>query len=194
MNPTRQPTLAEEQARIDAARDYYLAHGGSIEVLPSFQYVPKPTKLDAGKEPPAPQPKTPRIKTEAELRAIRDRQVIEARARQVERVREAAKTMNQSQAAEALQLSRRTLAGIARAHGFEFAPQVRTAPKNRPDVAGDSAMAERVIALRDVGLSRRQVRSHLGLAHVQLNRILEAHGIDFPLTTKGRPCGDFRRK
>lgn len=46
MNPTRQPTLAEAQARIDAARDYYLSQGKTMFVIETPEREPHRPRKD----------------------------------------------------------------------------------------------------------------------------------------------------
>lgn len=46
MNESRPLTLQQEQARIDAARDYYLSHGGQVQVLASYEFKPGPARKD----------------------------------------------------------------------------------------------------------------------------------------------------
>jgi len=46
MNPGRPLTLEQEQARIDAARDFFLSQGGSVKSLQSFEFKPLPARAD----------------------------------------------------------------------------------------------------------------------------------------------------
>lgn len=47
MNNGRPSTLQQEQARIDAARDFYLSRGKSVQVLAPFEFKPAPPRRTA---------------------------------------------------------------------------------------------------------------------------------------------------
>ncbi len=46
MNASRPLTLQQEQARIDAAREAFIARGKSVKVLVSFEFKPAPARKD----------------------------------------------------------------------------------------------------------------------------------------------------
>ena len=46
MNASRTLTLQQEQARIDAAREAFIARGKTVQILESFQFKPAPARKE----------------------------------------------------------------------------------------------------------------------------------------------------
>lgn len=93
----------------------------------------------------------------------------------LEKVREAAKTMYVSQAAEHLGMGRWALGRLADNAGIQFqrAPVV-------VDRSNDATDVERVKAAIGEGLSRTAVSRTMGIRKARLDRICDEYGIDFP--------------
>jgi predicted DNA-binding protein (UPF0251 family) len=160
MNASRPLTLQQEQARIDAARDFYLSRGGQVQVLASYEFKPIPPRNH-----PAP-PEKPESSDEAKA----EREAM---------LRELAKTMTYAQAKEKTGLSVSTLHRAAMAGGFQF--QLNVQHRGRaPDPEGDAKKCERLIALRDIGLTRHQVAKQMGIGRSQFERLIDQYYIDFP--------------
>jgi hypothetical protein len=61
--------------------------------------------------------------------------------------------------------------------GFKFKRRYTT---NQGHKATDGPMVERIIALRDVGLSRSKVMKQIGMSYEKFHRLLKDYSIDFP--------------
>lgn len=70
MNASSPLTLQEEQARIDAAREAFIARGKAVQVLESFQFKPTPARKNAI-DPETILKRRPKAMTRAERLALR---------------------------------------------------------------------------------------------------------------------------
>lgn len=168
---------------LEAAQAAFLQSGGRIIVLESFEYVPYRAHRDleavkAPREPVAPSRISLRLKRITEARKL-------------------AESMTYAQAMEASGLSRSVLDKLAQEGGFTFrrdSTKGRACPGNgKIDPVADKKLAERIIAIRDIGVNRAQAQLHLKISDKKFNRVLRDHGIDYPKAKpsyshgKGRP-------
>lgn len=158
----------ERQAQLEAAKAAFFAAGNQIVELAGFTYKPLPFRKH-----PEPSSKIPKcIQQGARQQRSKERAVL---------IAEMAKTMTCQEVSEALGVPKNTLWTMSKREGFTFVPGCqgrRKTPYN--DDAADAKLAERITALRDVGLSRRQAQKHIGIGESVLIRIIKTYCIDFP--------------
>ncbi|ORL69500.1 hypothetical protein B7H19_11290 [Pseudomonas putida] len=159
---------------LEAAQAAFFASGGQIIVLEGFQYVPFRQRHH-------PEPKPKRVKPVKQERGSERKSRAKARTAQVE---ELAKTMTCGEVAKLLGETKTALWGVAARGGFRFfSPPKPTRPekvKAEPSQE-DRDLADKIIALRDSGMSRWGVTLELGIGNCRFARILAAFDIDFPL-------------
>lgn len=98
-----------------------------------------------------------------------------------------AKTMTCREVSQKLGIPQNTLWTMSQREDFTFAPGCQGKRKTPyTDPVADAKLAERITALRDVGLTRHQVEKKIGIGNGTLVRILKAFDIDFP------KCGERR--
>ncbi|MGR6617680.1 MULTISPECIES: hypothetical protein [Pseudomonas] len=166
----------------------YLASGGQIEEAAPIGYKPKPITY-SNQMPPAPKPFV-RRKVEA---APQPYAPINARAdkrtKMIEKVAELAPTHTQRQVAELLHVSRRTLCGITQEFGIKFKKAVRGGnqdPERQKQMEErDAKFAERIRAFLELGITRRQCCGRLAISNKAFERIIAAHGINYPKARQG---------
>lgn len=163
-----------QQLNLEAAQAAFLQSGGQIIVLEGFEYVPHRAHRDL-EEVKAPREKAAPSK-------------ISLRLQRIAQLRKLSETMTYAQASEATGFSRSVLDKAAQEGGFAFK---RESMKGRPgsgngkiDPVADKKLAERIIAIRDIGVNRAQAQLHLKISDKKFNRVLRDHGIDYP---KARP-------
>lgn len=109
--------------------------------------------------------------------------------KQIEKIREMAPTHTQAEVFEALDISRRTLYGIAQDHNLTFKRRVRLRSggegRNKHLDERDAKFAEWTRAFLELGINRRQACGRLGIANKTFERILAKHGIDYPKARRG---------
>ncbi|MGN7901429.1 hypothetical protein ACTJJT_00970 [Pseudomonas sp. 22373] len=159
---------------LEAAKAAFFASGGQLVVLEGFEYVPFRQRKH-----PEPKPKRPKpVKQE---RGGERKSRAKARTAQVE---ELAKTMTCGEVAKLLGETKTALWGVAARGGFRFfSPPKPARPekvKAEPSQE-DRDLADKIIALRDSGMSRWGVTLELGIGNCRFTRILATFDIDFPL-------------
>ncbi|APO81612.1 hypothetical protein [Pseudomonas putida] len=159
---------------LEAAQAAFFASGGKIIVLDGYQYVPFPQRKH-------PEPK-PKVKREPDKQSVHQKNA-QARAGMVA---ELAETMTCREAALMLKVSQDSLWRMAKSYGFTFvtAPRGRVFEKQYDDEA-DAKLAERITALRDIGVSKNQAAKHMKIGHSTMSRIINKFGIDFPPSKRG---------
>ena len=159
---------------LEAAKAAFFASGGRIIVLEGFQYVPFRQRHH-------PEPKPKRAKPVKQGRGGERKSRAKARTAQVE---ELAKNMTCGEVAKLLGETKTALWGVAARGGFRFfSPPKPARPekvKAEPSQE-DRDLADKIIALRDSGMSRWGVTLELGIGNCRFTRILAAFDIDFPL-------------
>ncbi|KAA0995494.1 hypothetical protein FQ192_10675 [Pseudomonas sp. ANT_J12] len=166
----------------------YLAAGGHIEEAAPIGYKPKPI-IYSNQMPPAPKPFIRRRVEAAPLPLDRDDIREQARLKLLEKMRQLSKTHTQTQAAEALSMSRQNLSKIASANGIDFKNTGRGGARGAAYKAGlearDAKIAERIRAFLELGVTRRQCCGRLAIGNKAFERIITAHGIDYPKARRG---------
>ncbi|WP_409303007.1 hypothetical protein [Pseudomonas sp. KCJK8993] len=185
-------SLVEQQRPISnelaAQVEQYLAAGGKIEEAQPFNYKPKPITY-SNQMPPSPKPfvrrrvePVPRPSVPLDTRAIERHTLIE-------RVRELASDHPRCEVAMMLGVDRRTVSKIGKEFGITFKAPARGGALNlahkQVDEARDAKLAERIKAFLELGISRRQCCGKLAIGAKAFERIVAAHGIDYPKLRQG---------
>ena len=168
--------------------EQYLAAGGQIEEAAPIGYKPKPITY-SNQMPPAPKPFV-RRRVEAVLlpyAPINAR--AEKRTKLIEKVAELAANHTQSEVAQLLKVSRRTLCGITQEFGIKFKKAVRGGnqdPERQKQMEErDAQFAIRIRAFMELGVTRRKCCGKLAISNKAFERIIAAHGIDYPKAQRG---------
>ena len=165
----------------------FLASGGQIKVAEPIGYKPKPI-ISSNQIPPAPKPFVRRRVEAAPVPAplsIRE----EKRRMKADQVIALAATHTQTEVAQALSIGRRTLLSMSQEYGFQFKKATRggtnDAHRQEQVRARDAKYAERIRALLELGITRRQCCGRLAIGNKAFERIIKAHGIDYPKAHQG---------
>ncbi len=166
----------------------FVASGGEIEVAPPTGYKPKPITY-SNQMPPAPKPFV-RRKAEADALPLdKDDIRTQARLKLVEQIRQLGVTHTQTEVAAALGVSRRLIYNHAARYDITFkAPNrggARNLVHNVIDTERDAKFAERIRAFMELGISRRKCCGKLAIGSKAFERIIAAHGIDYPKARQG---------
>lgn len=171
-----------------AAVEQFIAAGGQIEEGPASGYIPKPITY-SNQMPPAPKPFVRRRVESAPLPYAPINARAEKRTKLIEKVAELAATHTQSEIAQLLKVSRRTLCGITQEFGIKFKKAVRGGnqdPERQKQMEErDAKFAERIRAFLELGITRRQCCGRLAISNKTFERIIAAHGIDYPKARQG---------
>lgn len=161
-------------AQLNASIDSFFGSGGAVEVLPGAGYVP---------------PRPRRETAPVEVSAAAEKQV-SARQKRLDEIRELAKTMTYKEAMAHTGLSQSALVRAASRGQFKFKRDpnygMSNYGKKLSDPAEDREKAERIIAYRNVGMTRADVVRALEISYKQLGRIVREFEIDFPTTAEKR--------
>ena len=165
----------------------FLASGGQIKVAEPIGYKPKPITY-SNQVPPTPKPFVRRRVEAAPVPAplsIRE----EKRRTKVDQVIALATTNTQTEVAQALSIGRRTLLSMSQEYGFKFKKATRgganDAHRQEQVRARDAKYAERIRAFLELGITRRQCCGKLAIGNKAFERIIAAHGIDYPKARQG---------
>lgn len=173
---------------IAARTALFLATGGRIEEGPASGYVPKPITYKT-QMPPAPKPFVRRRVEAVPLPLDREDVREQARLKLVEHMRQLSATHTQTEAAAALGISRRNVYKHATMNDITFKKPERGGANNnyRRDQMGerDAKYAERIRAFLELGITRRQCCGKLAINNKAFERIIAAHGIDYPKARRG---------
>ena len=181
--------LRPKSNELAAQVEQYLAAGGKIEEAEPYNYKPKPISY-SNQMPPAPKPFVRRRveETPPPPTAFDARQ--QARERLVNQVRELSSTHTQVEVAAAVGISRKAIYNIAKEHDITFQCPTRgganDALRKEQADARDAKYAERIRAFLELGISRRQCCGKLAIGNKAFERIIAAHGIDYPKARQGR--------
>lgn len=166
----------------------FLATGGKIDEAPPLGYKPKPI-THSNQMPPAPKPFIRRRIEAAPLPLARSDVRDQERLQLVERVRELAASHPKIEVAAELGIDRRTVSNIGQEHGITFKAPTRGGARNlvhnQVDEAKDARLAERIRAFLELGITRRQCCGRLAISNKAFERIIAAHGIDYPKARQG---------
>jgi len=181
--------LRPKSNELAAQIEQYLAAGGKIEEAEPYNYKPKPISY-SNQMPPAPKPFV-RRRVEAPPpppTAFDARQ--QARERLIDQVRGLSSTHTQVEVAAAVGISRKAIYNIAKEHDITFQRPTRgganDALRKEQADARDAKYAERIRAFMELGISRRQCCGKLAIGNKAFERIVTAHGIDYPKARQGR--------
>ena len=166
----------------------FLASGGQIKVAEPIGYKPKPISY-RNQMPPAPKPFV-RRRVEAPPpppTAFDARQ--QAREKLVDQVRGLSSTHTQVEVAAAVGISRKAIYNIAKEHDITFQRPTRGGANDSARLeqvaARDARLAERIRAFLELGITRRQCCGRLAIGNKAFERIIKAHGIDYPKAHQG---------
>lgn len=166
----------------------FLASGGQIKVAEPIGYKPKPISY-SNQMPPAQKPFV-RRRVEAPPpppTAFDARQ--QAREKLVDQVRGLSSTHTQVEVAAAVGISRKAIYNIAKEHGITFQRPTRGGANDSARLeqvaARDARLAERIMAFLELGITRRQCCGRLAIGNKAFERIIKAHGIDYPKAHQG---------
>ena len=166
----------------------FVASGGEIEVAPPTGYKPKPITY-SNQMPPAPKPFVRRRVEAAPLPLDKDDIRTQARLKLVEQIRQLGVTHTQTEVAAALGVSRRLIYNHAARYDITFKAPTRGGARNLAhntvDKERDAKYTERIRAFMELGISRRQCCGKLAIGSKAFERIIAAHGIDYPKARRG---------
>lgn len=181
--------LRPAQEELAAQIAEFVAAGGRIEEGPASGYIHKPITY-SNQMPPAPKPFVRRRVEAAPLPYAPINARADKRTKMIEKVAELAPTHTQRQVAELLHVSRRTLCGITQEFGIKFKKAVRGGnqdPERQKQMEErDAKFAERIRAFLGLGITRRQCCGRLAISNKAFERIIAAHGIDYPKARQGK--------
>lgn len=181
LNPQRHELALLQQA--------FLNKGGTIQVLEGPTFEPPPPRHEPPPSVKAAKPKREPPKQnwldkmaqrdlEREERAAKREQ---EKAELMDRVRKLAETSTYIQAELQTGLARRTLQRLAVEGGFKFQPAINNRRPQRASEADDKKNAERIMAFKEIGLSRYQAMARIGITHKTFSRLLLKFEIDYPV-------------
>jgi len=167
---------AEILAKLNASIDCFFGNGGSAQTLPAAGYVPRRPRREPERGPgPIAEP-------------IDKREA--ARQKRIAEIRELAKTMTYKEAMAHSGLAQSTLVRAAAQGNFKFQRDpnygMTNLDKKLSDPVEDRSKAEKIIAYRNVGMSRADVVRELQISFKQLGRLLREFEIDFPTIAEKR--------
>lgn len=166
----------------------FLEAGGKIEEGPASGYIPKPITYST-QMPPAPKAFVRRRAEAPNLPLDNDDIRTQARLKLVEQIRQLGVTHTQTEVAAAMGVSRRMIYNHAARHDITFKAPTRGGARNllrkEVDEGRDAKLAERIRAFLELGISRRQCCGKLAIGNKAFERIIAAHGIDYPKARKG---------
>ncbi|QEY62512.1 hypothetical protein FXN65_10650 [Metapseudomonas lalkuanensis] len=155
--------------------EQFLAAGGRIHDLGETETAPMPLRREI-----EPAPKASKKARNIPPKEYMDREGRrEAKRKELApQVRELAKTLNISQIAARLGVSRRMLDTIGRDFQITFKP----APTGAQLAAmeRDRVLADRLLAFIAIGLTKRQACMRSGMGYKIFNRVCKAYGLQFP--------------
>lgn len=175
MNGSPTPDQRESVlAQLNASIDSFFAKGGAVQELPGGEYVPHRPHRDlevirASAEPKGEAAMTRREKMIAEVRGL-------------------AKTMCCAEVMAHTGLSQSTLHRAAADGGFHFKPNPNRGKGNLGRKLGDpeqdKALAERIIAARDAGVTMAEAIRRMGISYKLIHRIMDDFSINYPTTAE----------
>ena len=166
----------------------FLASGGQIEEAAPIGYKPKPITY-SNQMPPAPKPFVRRRVESSPLPLDKDDIRTQERLKLAEQIRQLGVTHTQTEVAATIGVSRRLIYNYAARYDITFKPPTRGGARNlvhnTVDKERDAKFAERIKAFKDLGISRRQCCGNLAIGNKAFERIIAAHGIDYPKARRG---------
>lgn len=180
--------LRPKSNELAAQVERWVAAGGKIEEAEPYNYKPRPITY-SNQMPPAPKPFVRRRVEAPPPPPLTLDPLQQARAMLVDQVRRLSSTHTQVEVAAAVGVSRKTIYNIAKEHGITFQRPARgganDALRKEQADARDAKYAERIRAFMELGITRRQCCGKLAIGNKAFERIIAAHGIDYPKARKG---------
>lgn len=180
--------LRPAQEELAAQVAEFVAGGGRIEEGPASGYIPKPITY-SNLMPPAPKPFVRRKIEVAPLPLDKTDIRTQDRLNMAEQIRQLGLTLTQTQVAAELGVSRRLIYNYAARYDITFKAPTRGGARNlvrkEVDEARDAKLAERIRAFLELGITRRQCCGKLAIGNKAFERIIAAHGIDYPKARRG---------
>ncbi|WP_315336248.1 hypothetical protein [Pseudomonas grimontii] len=165
----------------------FVAAGGEIEEVEPPP-PPKPVEY-VPQLPPAPKPFVRRRVEASPLPLDKEDIRTQGRLKLVEQIRQLGITHTQTEVAAALGVSRRLIYNHAARYDITFKAPTRGGARNlvhnTVDKERDAKYAERIRAFMELGISRRQCCGKLAIGNKAFERIIAAHGIDYPKARQG---------
>lgn len=163
------------QAQLEAAKVAFFSSGGRVDVIETKFYEPRPARIEAPVASPA----------------------LVFRSGNWSRMREMAKTMSKDQTILVTGLTRRQLTQLEKDGGFTFRltpSEMRVAEGVKQRLAAveaakeqrDRLLAERIAALRAIGLTSRQIARQLKVSESGLNKIMQRTGLNSAAQRAGK--------
>ncbi|WP_053183594.1 hypothetical protein [Pseudomonas thivervalensis] len=181
--------LNPQRHKLALLQEAFLNKGGTIQVLEGPTFEPPPPRHEPPPSMKAAKPKRePPKQNWLDKMAQRDLEREERAAKRelekselMDRVRKLAETATYIQAELQTGLARRTLQRLAVEGGFKFQPAINNRRPQRASEAYDKKNAERIMAFKEIGLSRYQAMSRIGITHKTFSRLLLKFEIDYPI-------------
>lgn len=151
--------------------DSFFAAGGTIFQAPPPTYSPRPLVEVAPRDEAAER------QYQSARQVARDKQVF------ADKVREMAKSMTQKDIVDALGVSRKVLFALGQKHGFVFKFGRTSAPKTtgpKTDRSQDMVRVERIMAFKEIGLTRAQAARQLEVNDKLFIRLITEYDVDYP--------------
>ncbi|NWD65767.1 hypothetical protein [Pseudomonas sp. IPO3774] len=165
----------------------FVAAGGEIEIAEPPP-PPKPV-VYVPQEPPAPKPFVRRRVEASPLPLDKDDIRTQERLKLAEQIRQLGVTLTQTEVAATIGVSRRLIYNYAARYDITFKAPTRGGARNlvhnTVDEERDAKFAERIKAFKELGISRRQCCGKLAIGNKAFERIIAAHGIDYPKARRG---------
>lgn len=168
----RRPSVDLMTAQVEA----FVASGGKIQQAPPSLRIERPIILCAPRD------------EAADLKYKSARQAADEKQAFVDKIREMAKTMTQKDIVDATGVGRKVLIAMGQKHGFAF----RFGRESQPSPAGslidrtrDAGRVERILAFKEIGLTRAQTIRKLEISEKLLHRLLTENDIDYPKQVSG---------
>lgn len=174
----------------------WIGKGGTIEVLAGPSFQPPPKRYEPPSTPKAPRQEKVAATDTAYMDKITKRdmereervaQRAKEKAEHIERIRKLAETMTYAQAVEKTGIARRSLQRLAVESGFQFQAAENGSNPRKARITDEQAAkyAERIRSFKEIGLTRNQATTQLGVTFRTFNKLLDRFGIDYPKSTRG---------
>ena len=171
---------ADESAMLNEAMARFLAGGGEVTKVQSGLCNPNPIAFIQPRIAPAKARKS-RAKPPEEKKPRRPSAADLSRQKRDIKLAEMAKTMTIPEITEATGLSRSLLTSLAERRGFTFQPVPVV------DEEEDAGLIARILAMRDIGVTRTACCRKLDISLTKFGRLLKTGKIDYPTAGPGRP-------
>ena len=161
-------------AHLNTSIDSFFSQGGTVQDLPSYEYVPHRPHRD--------------LEVIKASTAQRGESAMTKREKMIEEVRVLAKTMCCAEVMAHTGLSQSTLQRAAADGCFQFRPNPSRGKgnlgKKLRDTVKDKALAEMIIEARDAGVTMAQAVRRLGSSDKLIHRIMDDFQISYPTTAE----------